>query len=137
MRFSNGFVTGVAVVGLALASALAPFGCASDGAETASSDSEAAKTAPPKGVAPPAGHPLAKVAMNMAPSQVQEVMGTPTNQKSYITGKMFIPWYFGSDSGSRVEYAYKGQGRVVFAVNRWSGQQNVVRVDYDPNEDGL
>ena len=136
MRFSKVLVSSVTVVGLALASSLALSGCASDG-DAASSEGQAAKPAAPKGVAPPAGHPLAKVEMNMAPSQVQEILGAPTNQKSYITGKMFIPWYFGSDSGSRVEYAYKGQGRVVFAVNRWSGQQGVVRVDYDPNEDGL
>jgi hypothetical protein len=139
MRSTHGFTTGLVVVGLALASTLALGGCASDGAQEPSSSTaggEAAKPAPQKGVAPPSGHPLAKVEMNMAPSQVQEIMGAPTNTKSYITGKSFIPWYFGSDSGSRVEYAYKGQGRVVFAVNRWSGQQKVLRIDYDPNEDG-
>lgn len=140
MRFSNGWATAVAVMGFGLASGLI-LACASDGGDTASQEpapasSQPAKAAPSKGVAPPAGHPLAKVQLNMQPHEVQAVMGAPTNTKSYVSGKAFIPWNFGADSGSRVEYAYKDQGRVVFAVNRWSGQQKVVRVDYDPNEDG-
>ena len=47
-----------------------------------------------------------------------------------------IPYNFGDDSGNRVEYKYKGQGRVVFAVPKWGGNMKVVRVDYDPAEDG-
>ena len=52
----------------------------------------------------------------MSPEQVQEVMGSPTGQASYPTAKTFNPYNFGNDSGNRVEYKYKGQGRVVFAV---------------------
>lgn len=141
MRSSNRWTTALAV-GLALATGLA-LGCASGGggggdagAEPAPASSEAAKPAPAKGVAPPAGHPLAKVQLNMQPHEVQAIMGAPTNTKSYITGKAFNPFNYGGDSGSRVEHMYKGQGRVIFAVNRYSGQQKVVRVDYDPTEDG-
>jgi len=50
--------------------------------------------------------------------------------------KNFIPYYYGADSGTRIEWGYAGKGRVVFTVNRYTSEQSVVRVDYDPNEDG-
>jgi hypothetical protein len=73
---------------------------------------------------------------DMSPEQVQEVMGSPSGQASYPSAKTFNPYNFGNDSGNRVEYKYKGQGRVVFAVPKWGGNMKVVRVDYDPTEDG-
>ncbi len=39
-------------------------------------------------------------------------MGTPTDQGAYVTGKAFIPFFYGSD---RYEVVYKGQGRLIFA----------------------
>lgn len=116
--------------------------CASDGsgdsAGSAEPAQEAAPAGPPKGVAPPAGHPLAQVETDMRPDQVRKLLGEPDSHHRYpgAIWKNFIPFYFGADSGTRVEYGYTGQGRVVFAVNRWSGQETVVRVDYDPSETG-
>jgi len=111
--------------------------CASDGG-SAEAGSEAASEAPAKGVAPPAGHPLARVEMRMRPDEVRSIMGEPDSQHTYpgAIWKRFIPFYYGADSGNRVEYAYAGEGRVVFSVNAYSGQLNVVRVDYDPDEQG-
>ena len=63
-------------------------------------------------------------------------MGAPSGQASYPSAKTFNPYNFGNDSGNRVEYKYRGQGRVVFAVPKWGGNMKVVRVDYDPTEDG-
>jgi len=95
-----------------------------------------AKAAPAKGAAAPASSPLSKVAANMSPEQVQEIMGAPSGQASYPSAKTFNPYNFGNDSGNRVEYKYKGQGRIVFAVPKYGGNMKVVRVDYDPAEDG-
>jgi hypothetical protein len=133
---------------LVVISALALAGCAarSGGGSTAAQapaaeQAPAAKTAPaaqpapPKSVPPPAGSKLAKVQLNMHPGQVTEIMGEPTSQNTYQTGKAWIPYYYGSDT-HRTEWNYKGVGRVVFGVNRWSGKQKVTRVDYDPTEDG-
>lgn len=124
---------------LILAVALAfPIGCASSGSESGSSTAASTgSTKPPKGVAPPADHRMAKVQMAMTSNQVLEIMGTPTRQHNYLSGKAFQPFNFGNDSGSRLEYQYKGEGRVIFAVPRWGGEMTVVRVDYDPNEDGM
>jgi hypothetical protein len=71
----------------------------------------------------------------MKPEQVKEIMGDPAQQTTYMTGKMWIPWYFGPTY--QTDWKYKGVGRVVFVNNRWSGQiQTVTRIDYDPAEDG-
>lgn len=114
---------------------------AGGGSETSSTTSTPATTAqqaPPKGVAAPAGHPLAQVTHKMSPEQVREILGEPDSRHSYpgAIWKNFIPYYYGADSGTRIEWGYAGQGRVVFTVNRYTQQQSVVRIDYDPNEDG-
>jgi hypothetical protein len=91
---------------------------------------------PAKGVPPPANSPLAKVAMDMSPEQVRGVMGAPTTEKSYVTAKRFIPYYYGADAGQNTEWAYKGIGRVVFGLHKYTGKTRVIRIDYDPTEDG-
>jgi hypothetical protein len=52
--------------------------------------------------------------IGMGIRQVMDIAGPPTDQGAYITGKAFIPFYFGSDR-SRFELIYKGQGRLIFA----------------------
>jgi hypothetical protein len=119
-----------AVEGAAAAPAAAP----------AAQPAPAAESAPaPKGrtARPPTpGTPLARVQVGMTEAQVIEILGQPTSQQNYMTGKAWIPWYYGSDT-SRLDYRYKGVGLVAFSRNRYSGGTKVVRVDEDPNEDGL
>ena len=142
MRLTNALATGLVVTGLVLGSGVLLTGCKSnDAAEPAKASpakpaDEPAKAAPPKGAAAPASSKLSQVQENMSPEQVQQILGSPSGQASYPTGKVFNPYNFGNDSGNRVEYKYKGQGRVVFAVPKWGGNMKVVRVDYDPTEDG-
>ena len=135
VRFTNWFATGVVAVALALGAGT--LGCKSDDAPPAKAPAATAeKPAAPKGAAAPAGSKMAKIENNMSPEQVQEIMGSPSGQASYPSAKTFNPYNFGGDSGNRVEYKYKGQGRIVFAVPRYGGNMKVVRVDYDPAEDG-
>jgi hypothetical protein len=108
-------------------------GCAGSGGTGGGASEQAA---PPKGVAPPADHRLAKITLEMVPTQVQEILGAPTSQNTYQTGKAWIPYYYGPDT-ARTEWKYKGEGRVVFGINRYSGNQRVIRIDYDPAEDGI
>jgi hypothetical protein len=82
---------------------------------------------------PPADSPLAKVGHGMTEAQVLSLIGQPTSQSAGMTGKQFIPWYFGGDT-ERVVYYYKGQGRVVFGGGR--SAVTVRQVEYDPSEDG-
>jgi hypothetical protein len=57
---------------------------------------------------------FAKLKMGMGMKEVTDLIGQPTDQGAYITGKAWIPFYFGPDR-YRHELLYKGQGRLVFA----------------------
>jgi len=82
---------------------------------------------------PPAGTLLAKVKPGMSDTEVKLAVGAPARTREYITGKVWIPWYYGSDT-SRSAWTYPGQGEVVFSRNRYSGNLKVIRVDYDPKQ---
>jgi hypothetical protein len=97
---------------------------------------EAAKAkAAAEGKRPPPGTRLARITDGMSEAEVISILGEPTSQQNYMTGKAWIPYYYGSDV-SRLDYRYKGTGIVVFGRNRYSGKTRVIRVDYDPSEDG-
>jgi hypothetical protein len=90
----------------------------------------------PAAMPPPAGSKLAGIREGMTPEQVQKIAGTPASIKPYITGKAFIPWYFGPDR-QRTAYYYKGQGRVIFSGEGGFGtDSHVLRVEYDPSDPG-
>jgi len=55
-----------------------------------------------------------KLQIGMSMKQVTDIAGQPTDQGAYMTGKAWIPFYFGSDR-HRYEMVYKGQGRLIFA----------------------
>lgn len=63
---------------------------------------------------PAANSKFTQLQMGMGIKQVTDLIGQPTDQGAYITGKAFIPFYFGSDR-YRHELVYKGQGRLIFA----------------------
>jgi outer membrane protein assembly factor BamE (lipoprotein component of BamABCDE complex) len=81
---------------------------------------------------------LAKIRIGMTSTEVQSILGAPTSEKNFESGKRWIPWYYGSDV-RRTEWAYKGLGRVLFTGgNQWgAGAGDVQRVDYDPSETGV
>jgi hypothetical protein len=112
----------------ALASVLA--GCSAKSGEGAAPAAAA--------LAVPADSPLAKIKLGMTAQEVSNILGMPTNQVSYATGKAWIPWYFGDDA-RRTEWSYKGLGRVVFSGGNvfGGGGGKVNRVDYDPKETGI
>src|SRR5215472_15893845 len=79
----------------------------------ARSDSSSAPP-PPAAQAIPTSSPLAKIKIGMTAQEVSNILGMPTNQVSYASGKAWIPIYFGDDAW-RTEWSYKGIGRVVFS----------------------
>jgi hypothetical protein len=87
---------------------------------------------------PPAGSAMAKIQKGMPSEQVQEILGSPSSTNHYPTGKGWIPFYgwWGGDS-YRTEFIYKGKGRVVFNQRPFSSRLKVIRVVYDPKEDGF
>ncbi|MEO7667395.1 MAG: hypothetical protein ABIU97_10245 [Dehalococcoidia bacterium] len=82
---------------------------------------------------PPAGSPLAKITRGMGEAEVREILGPPTTQQSYESGKRWIPGYgaFASDQ-RRTEFIYKGLGVVTFNNNQYTGKIVVNHVVYDP-----
>ncbi|MBU0673693.1 MAG: hypothetical protein KJ950_03520 [Proteobacteria bacterium] len=92
---------------------------------TASTNSDSAET-----IDIPASSPFAKIKMGMGSKQVLDLIGPPGDQQHFTTGKSYIPFYYGKDTGRWVYY-YKNHGRLVFG-----GNDKVVSIDYDPKEDG-
>ena len=96
------------------------------------------EAAAPTYAAAPASSPMSKVQVGMSEPQVSAILGVPDDSRGYVTGKAFIPFYYGPDQ-SRFACYYKGKGRVIFdGGNQWgAGRGKVIRVEYDPSEDGL
>lgn len=85
---------------------------------------------------PFAGAKFTKLKIGMPLKQVTDLIGEPTDQGAYVTGKAFIPFYFGSDR-ARWETTYKGQGRLIFSNQSGFGTgQYLTWVIYNPNEPG-
>ena len=63
---------------------------------------------------PAPGSKFSQITIGMSAKQVLDIVGQPTDQGAYVTGKAFIPFYFGADR-YRHEMAYRGQGRLIFA----------------------
>ena len=80
---------------------------------------------------------LDQVRPGMRATEVQDILGRPDSERSFETGKRWIPWYFGPDVRRTVWY-YRGVGRVSFdGGNVWgAGGGTVHHVDADPNEPG-
>jgi hypothetical protein len=78
-----------------------------------------------------------KLQIGMPMRQVTDLIGQPTDQGAYITGKAFIPFYFGSDK-HRYEMVYKGLGRLIFAGGGFGDftSGNLVWIIHNPTEGG-
>jgi hypothetical protein len=63
---------------------------------------------------PAANSKFKSLQIGMSMKQATDLAGQPSDQGAYVTGKAWIPFYFGSDR-HRYEMVYKGQGRLVFA----------------------
>ncbi|HTT11862.1 MAG TPA: hypothetical protein VMG60_13290 [Burkholderiaceae bacterium] len=84
---------------------------------------------------PGPGSKFTQLQIGMGMHQVLDLVGQPTDQGAYITGKAWIPFYFGSDR-HRYEMIYKGMGRLIFAgggVGDWSAG-HLIWIIHNPNE---
>jgi hypothetical protein len=86
---------------------------------------------------PAAGSKFTRLTIGMGMRQVTDIVGPPTDQGAYITGKAWIPFYFGSDR-YRHELVFKGQGRLIFAggsAGNWSNG-NLIWIIHNAAEPG-
>lgn len=88
---------------------------------------------------PGPGSRFAQLQIGMPMKQVTDLVGAPTDQGAYVTGKAWIPFYYGSDR-YRHELVYKGQGRLIFAGgNGWRGSYgsgNLISIIHNSSESG-
>ena len=113
-------------------------GCASTNKTPAASASSSTK-APDSGIVGdiPSDSPFAKIQLGMTQGQVHEILGQPTDTKSYQTGKAWIPFYFGPDV-MRTDEFYKGIGVVTYTGAGIGGVHwKVNRAVYNTAEDGI
>lgn len=86
---------------------------------------------------PAANSKFSRLQIGMSVKQVTDLAGSPTDQGAYITGKAWIPFYFGSDR-HRFEMTYKGQGRLIFAGGGMGdfSSGNLIWIIHSANEKG-
>jgi hypothetical protein len=87
---------------------------------------------------PAAGSKFSQLKIGMSAAQVQSLLGQPSDQGAHITGKAFIPFYFGADR-YRYEVVYKGQGRLLFASSAgfgWDANTHLIWIIHSANEPG-
>lgn len=86
-------------------------------------EAKKADDAPAVSGTPPTDSPFAKIKPGMPFKDALAVLGKPTSERAYCTGKHHIPFYFARDR-ALTEYYYQGQGVVVFytdvSVGGWS-----------------
>lgn len=86
---------------------------------------------------PAASSRFTRLQIGMSMRQALDIAGQPSDQGAYITGKAFIPFYFGSDR-NRYEMVFKNQGRLIFAggsLGDYAGG-NLVWIIHNPSEGG-
>jgi hypothetical protein len=86
---------------------------------------------------PVPGSPFPQLKIGMGIRQAMDICGPPSDQGAYVTGKAYIPFYFGSDR-SRYELFYKGWGRLIFAgggVGNYGGG-NLIWIIHSAAESG-
>ena len=80
---------------------------------------------------------FAKVRIGMRAAQVAKLIGEPDDTDSHITGKAFIPFFFGGDT-RRVEHFYAREGILTFSPAHFMGEPDtLIRIIVDPAEKGV
>jgi len=71
-----------------------------------------------------------KIKLGMGMTQIHDLIGAFTDSDAKISGKTWIPFYFGSDN-TRTILFYKGEGRLIL-----NAKNRLIKIEYDPAEDG-
>jgi hypothetical protein len=83
------------------------------------------------------GSKFSRIRIGMGSGEVESLIGPPTDTASHITGKAFIPFYFGGDS-SQTEKFYKGEGQLTYSPQSIGSSLLVLTaITVDANERGF
>ena len=89
---------------------------------------------------PPADSPFGKLKIGMSYDEAIAIVGKPTSESSWCTGKQHIPFYFGNDKG-RAQALFNGMGKLEFNASvtvypfricKGSTPLDLVYVEYNP-----
>jgi len=93
---------------------------------------------------PPPDHPFGKLKIGMKYDEVIAIVGKPTSESSWCTGKQNIPFYFGDDRG-HAEAWFKGMGKLdfnasvsmyPFRICKGSTPLDLTYIEYNPDATG-
>lgn len=85
---------------------------------------------------PASNSKFAKLQIGMGRTEVRDLIGSANDTYFHITGKGFIPFYFGGDR-HRLEEFYKNEGQLTFSPAHFgSGSHVLIRITVDPNATG-
>jgi hypothetical protein len=85
---------------------------------------------------PAPGSKFSRLQIGMPMKQVTDLIGEPTDSGANITGKAFIPFYFGNDT-ARIRSYYRNEGYLEFNAQRWGGTSyRLIGIHVDRNEQG-
>jgi hypothetical protein len=86
---------------------------------------------------PAPGSKFTRLQIGMPMKQITDLIGHPSDQGAYVTGKAFIPFFFGSDT-HRFEMVYKGQGRLILAGGSFGdmGGGHLIWIIHNASEGG-
>ena len=83
-----------------------------------------------------AGSRFERLQIGMERSEVVRIAGRPTSEFSHITGKAFIPYFYGS-GGAEIKMAYSGLGRLILSKSaRYSGNYHLIAIEHNAAEKG-
>jgi hypothetical protein len=83
------------------------------------------------------GSKFSRIKIGMGATEVESIIGAPTDTAAHITGKAFIPFYFGGDT-SQVEKFYKGEGQLTYSPQSMGSTLLVLTgITADPTERGF
>ena len=129
--------TWVAMLGASLTVA-ALVGCKNNSSQASAKPEPEEAVATKPSIPIPADSPFAKVKVGMGKDEVYTLIGRPTNENVYQTGKAWIPFHFSGSDNYRTAAHYKGMGIITFSNDSgYSSGMNVLSVDYDPTEPGF
>jgi outer membrane protein assembly factor BamE (lipoprotein component of BamABCDE complex) len=131
----------IAVVCAALAVLAATSGCRSSSGQPGKTrtesraEAQSARQAEMK-ASIPADSPLAKIDFGMTEGEVSAILGPPSSQDAFATGKAYNPFNVAGRDTVRTVHYYKGIGRVQFSHGSWGQRNGVVEILHDPSEPG-
>lgn len=86
--------------------------------------------------APRAGSRFERLQIGMERAEVVRIAGRPTSEFSHITGKSFIPYFYGS-GGAEIKMAYSGLGRLILSKSaRYSSNYHLIAIEHNAAEKG-